>query len=107
MSSAAKVGVFMLAILAILGYFILRIEDIQLGHRGEIRKITATFASVAGLEKGAGVRVAGVRVGKVDKIEVQPDGKAKVTLEIDDPDVQLHTNASAKVANLGLLGEKY
>lgn len=107
MSSAAKVGVFMLVILAILGYFILRIEDLQFGHRGEIRKVTAIFDSVAGLDKQSAVRVAGVRVGKVDDIQVRPDGKAQVTLEIDDPHVQLHKNANASVANLGLLGEKY
>ena len=29
-----------------------------------------------------------------------------MTMEVDD-DVPLHTNAQAKVANLGLLGEKY
>ena len=32
MSSAAKIGVFMLIILAILGYFVLKIEDIDLSR---------------------------------------------------------------------------
>jgi phospholipid/cholesterol/gamma-HCH transport system substrate-binding protein len=106
MSSAAKVGIFMLIILAILGYFILKIEDVQIGHGTGARKITAVFDSVAGLDNKSAVRVAGVRVGKVSDIRLRPDGKAEVTLEIDK-DVQLHGNSTAKVANLGLLGEKY
>ena len=106
MSSAAKVGVFMLIVLAILGYFILKIEDVQIGHGTGARKVTAIFDSVAGLDNKSAVRVAGVRVGKVSNIKLRPDGKAEVTLDID-PDVVLHPGASAHVANLGLLGEKY
>ena len=106
MSSAAKVGIFMLIILAILGYFTLKIEDVQIGHGTGARKITAVFDSVAGLDNKSAVRVAGVRAGKVSNIKLRPDGKAEVTLDID-PDVVLHPGASAHVANLGLLGEKY
>jgi phospholipid/cholesterol/gamma-HCH transport system substrate-binding protein len=106
MSSAAKVGAFMLVILAILGYFVLKIEDVQIGHGTGARKVTAVFDSVAGLDNKSAVRVAGVRAGKVSSIKLRPDGKAEVTLEID-PDVVLHPGASAHVANLGLLGEKY
>jgi len=105
MSSAAKVGIFMLIILAILGFFILRIEDLKIGSKG-VKTVTAVFDSVAGLDNKSTVRVAGVRVGKVKDIKLRPDGKAQVTLEVD-ADVQLHRNAEAKVANLGLLGEKY
>lgn len=96
----------MLIVLAILGYFILKIEDVQIGHGAGARKVTAIFDSVAGLDNKSAVRVAGVRVGKVSKIKLRDDGKAEVTLDID-PDVILHPGASARVANLGLLGEKY
>lgn len=106
MSSAAKVGVFMIVILAILGYFILRIEDIAVGEGARARTIDVVFDSVAGLDEKSAVRVAGVRVGKVAAIRLTPDGKALATLEISD-DVELHQGATARVANLGLLGEKY
>jgi phospholipid/cholesterol/gamma-HCH transport system substrate-binding protein len=106
MSSAAKVGVFMLIVLAILGYFILKIEDVQIGHGAGARKVTAIFDSVAGLDNKSAVRVAGVRVGKVSNIRLLPNGKAEVMLEVDR-DVVFHPGASAHVANLGLLGEKY
>jgi phospholipid/cholesterol/gamma-HCH transport system substrate-binding protein len=106
MSSAAKIGIFMLIILAILGYFVLKIEDVKIGRGAGTKKISAVFDSVAGLDNKSSVRVAGVRVGKVTDVKLRPDGKAEVELEIDK-DVQLHGNAFARVANLGLLGEKY
>lgn len=105
MTAAAKVGIFMLVILAILAFFILRIEDISFS-RGETRKISVLFDSVAGLDQKSVVRVAGVRKGKVTEINLTPDGRAMVTLELDE-DVRLRKGAVARVANLGLLGEKY
>lgn len=106
MTSAAKVGIVMLIALAVLGYFILRIEDISLSRSRTTREVKAVFDDVAGLDDESAVRIAGVRKGHVTDIKVLPDGRAVVTMKVDD-DVPLHTNAQAKVANLGLLGEKY
>ncbi len=106
MSSAAKVGVFMLIILAILGYFVLKIEDLDLSRGKGTVKVAARFDNVAGLDPKSSVRVAGVRAGKVQAIHLLDSGKAEVILEMDD-DVKLHRGAVARIANLGLLGEKY
>lgn len=106
MSSAAKVGLVMIIALAVMGYFVLKIEDLALGRSSSSREIKAIFDDVAGLDKKSTVRIAGVRKGTVTDIQVRRDGRAEVTLEVDD-DVPLHQNAFARVANLGLLGEKY
>src|SRR5688500_5445483 len=106
MSSAAKVGAFMLIILAILGYFVLKIENLDFFGAPDKREIKVVFDNVAGLNERSEVRVAGVRKGEVTEIALQPDGKANVTLEVD-ADVPLFEGATARVANLGLLGEKY
>ena len=58
----------MLVVLGILGFFVLKIEDVQIGHGGGARKVTAVFDSVAGLDNKSAVRVAGVRVGKVSNV---------------------------------------
>ena len=96
----------MLVVLGVLAFFILKIEDVKVHRTSDTKKVTAVFDSVAGLDAKSAVRVAGVRVGKVTKIDLRPDGKAEVEMEIDR-DVQLHANSQAHVANLGLLGEKY
>lgn len=106
MTAAAKVGIFMLIILAILGFFILKIEEIKIGRGSATRKIVAEFDSVAGLDAKGTVRVAGVRKGKITEIELTDAGTARVTMQVDS-DVKLRQGAVARVANLGLLGEKY
>lgn len=106
MSSAAKIGLFMLTVIAVAAFFILRIEDIRIDRGTTTKKIDVIFDSVAGLQKKSTVRVAGVPVGKVTDINLTPDGRARVTLEVDSA-VQLRQGAHARVANLGLLGEQY
>ena len=105
MSTAAKVGGFFLVALVLAGILIWRIEDLRLG-RGPAKKISVEFKDVAGLDAKSTVRLAGVRVGKVSKIRLNPDGKAIVDMDLDR-DVDLRQGASAAVASLGLLGEKY
>ncbi len=105
MSTAAKVGGFFLVVLVLAGLLIWRIEELRLG-RGPAKKISVEFKDVAGLDPKSTVRLAGVRVGKVARIRLTPDGKAIVEMDLDK-DVELRQGASASVANLGLLGEKY
>jgi phospholipid/cholesterol/gamma-HCH transport system substrate-binding protein len=106
MSTAAKVGAFFLVILVIAGLLIWKIEGIRIG-KGKTRAVDAEFQDVAGLDEKSTVRMAGVRVGKVGRIRVNPTtGKAVVELEID-PGVEVRQGAVPEIANLGLLGEKY
>jgi phospholipid/cholesterol/gamma-HCH transport system substrate-binding protein len=105
MSTAAKVGGFFLVVLILAGILIWRIEDLRLG-RGPAKKLSVEFKDVAGLDSKSTVRLAGVRVGKVSKIRLTPDGKAIVDMDLDR-DVDLRQGASASIANLGLLGDKY
>jgi len=105
MSTAAKLGAFFLVVLILAGILVWRIEDLRLG-RGPAKKISVEFKDVAGLDAKSTVRLAGVRVGKVSKIRLSPDGKAVVDMDLDR-DVDLRQGATASIANLGLLGEKY
>lgn len=106
MNAAAKVGAFFVIVLILAGLLIWRIEELRLG-RGKAQKVSVEFKDVAGLDAKSTVRVAGVRVGKVARIRIdKATGKAIVEMDID-PDVDLRQGASASIANLGLLGEKY
>ncbi len=105
MSSAAKVGAFMLVVLAILAFFILRIEDISPSRRSTMKTMVLEFDSVAGLNDKSDVRMAGVLIGKVQDITLE-NGRAIVTLDVENS-VEIREGTTALVANLGLLGEKY
>jgi len=103
-NNTVKVGIFMTIALAVLGYLILRAEQIRLFEpRG--RELVAQFVSVAGLDDQAAVRVAGVRVGRVDGITLH-ERQAMVHLVVEK-DVALPRGTYAQIQNLGLLGDKY
>ncbi len=105
MTPAARIGLFMLAGLIILGVFIIKIEDIPVGERGDRLEVTARFPSVAGLDRKAAVRIAGVRVGKVEAVNL--DGSEALLKLSLDPHVRLHEGAWAQITSLGMLGDKY
>lgn len=105
MSPTARIGLFMIVALAILGVFIVKIEEIPIGSKSGRQRVQAAFPSVAGLDEKSPVRIAGVRIGIVERIALQGD-TALVTLALD-PDVALHQGARAEVTSLGMLGDKY
>lgn len=105
MSPTARIGLFMIVALVILGLFIVKIEEIPLGAKSGRQRFQATFPSVAGLDEKSPVRIAGVRAGIVEAIQLDRD-QALVTLALD-PAVRLHQGARAEVTSLGMLGDKY
>ena len=106
MTTTAKIGAFFVAVLLALGVLILKIEDVHFGKKARTNSADAHFKDVAGLDDKSAVRIAGVRVGKVDGISLRPDGTALAHLALD-PNVELHQGAIAQVRSLGMLGDKY
>jgi len=103
-SSEAKVGLFVLAGLVILGYMSFRVGQDGFGlKKGYF--VTVVFDNVAGLDKNASVQIAGVEVGRVKSIGLK-DGKALVTLQVL-PDIKLERNITATIKTHGIMGEKY
>lgn len=106
MNATAKIGLFALAVLLALAVLVLKIEDLPFPGKERSASAEVTFTDVAGLDDKSAVRIAGVRVGKVDGIRLLPDGTAVARL-VFDGDVELRDGAWGQVKNLGLLGDKY
>ncbi|MCA9697972.1 MAG: MCE family protein, partial [Myxococcales bacterium] len=60
----------------------------------------------AGLVKDNAVKIAGVKVGKIEAVDVTPENTARLTLLMEEG-VEVHTDAVALVRAKSLLGEKY
>ncbi|HXU43878.1 MAG TPA: MlaD family protein [Thermoanaerobaculia bacterium] len=104
MGNVIRVGLFTAICLAVLGILIWKIEDWSpWAKKGE--EVSAVFDSVAGLDDKAAVRVAGVRVGRVDGVSLA-GRRAKIRIVLEKP-LDLTQGTTATIANLGLLGEKY
>jgi phospholipid/cholesterol/gamma-HCH transport system substrate-binding protein len=103
-SSEAKVGLFVLVGLIILGYMSFQVGKQNLGlKRGYT--LDVIFDNAAGLDRDASVQIAGVEVGRIESISLK-EGKALVRLRIA-PSVKIEKDAIAAVKTHGILGEKY
>ena len=103
-SLEVAVGVFVLAGLCALAYLSIQLGQIQIG-KGNTYILTAIFPTVAGLQAGAPVEVAGVPVGRVETIDLE-DFEATVTLRLERR-IELQDDAIASIKTRGLIGEKY
>lgn len=72
---------------------------------GATNTYSAVFTDVSGMAVGDDVRVAGVRVGRVDKIELV-DTLAKVTFRVQREQT-LYTDTAASVTYQNIIGQRY
>lgn len=66
----------------------------------------AEFSDASGLHKGNMVQVGGIRVGRVQKVELKNSNTVLVTFEVEHG-VEFGTDSQASIEVLNLLGEKY
>jgi len=104
LSLEGRVGAVVLATLALLLYATFNLKDWGF-QRVEGERMYSLFDSVAGLDKNAPVKMAGVPIGKVEELGLE-DSQAKVIYRIR-PGVQIPDGSYASVKASGLLGDKY
>jgi phospholipid/cholesterol/gamma-HCH transport system substrate-binding protein len=73
---------------------------------GSDNSYSAVFADASSLKSGDSVRVAGVRVGTVSDVALQPDNKVVVDFDADRK-VVLTSGTKATVRYLNLVGDRY
>ena len=105
-----KVGLFVMMAILALTFFIISVSDLSIFEKG--RHVQVVFGFASGLRESAPVRLAGVEVGLVKKLQVftdENDGgktRVKVTAWIKD-DVTFPVDSKITINQLGILGEKY
>lgn len=67
-------------------------------------KLYAVYDNVAGLVVSAPVTINGLTIGKVNTIEMLPDGKMKVELVITNEQIQIAKSSTAQIKDSGLIG---
>jgi len=100
------VGAFVIAGLVCLFYLAVKLGDVGL-FKAPTYQVLARFTSVSGLKEGAFVEVAGVRVGDVERIELNiEEYLADVYLNINTS-VPLQDDAIASIRTQGIIGDKF
>ncbi|RMH51391.1 MAG: outer membrane lipid asymmetry maintenance protein MlaD [Zetaproteobacteria bacterium] len=99
------VGLFVLAGIAAVAAL-----AVQLGKVGGFGEggytLTATFSDAGGVREGSDVMLAGVVIGRVQKVELVDSDKARLVLQIHEG-VRLTTDAVASIRTKGIIGERF
>jgi len=101
------VGIFMLIGILCLGYVSIKLGKMEL-LGGDYYTLSAGFDSVSGLKPGARIEVAGVEVGKVERISLDPatNDRAVATMKIKS-NVKIADDVIASIRTSGIIGDKF
>ena len=106
-----KVGLFVFIAFVLLAVMVFSISDFYTTQAQYTYPLRVRFGFVNGIDTGAPVRVAGVKVGEVRSVGVYRDESSqKVQVELGvrlSRDAVLEEDSVAYINTLGLLGEKY
>ena len=103
--SEVIVGIFMVAVIALLGYFTIIISGMDVMFGRKRATATIAFKDVGGLKERDNVIYRGMKVGTVDRIIL---GQSNILVEASvDDDVVLRKSCRVSVSALSLLGGNY
>ena len=100
-----KVGLFALAMIALITFATLRVGDRSILGKGAYT-VQVTIDSAEGLTTKTPVEVAGIQVGYIDNLSLEEGNRARAILKINRI-VRLGVDAIAQVRTKGFLGETY
>jgi len=99
-----QVGLFVIMALAIMAAFAFRITKSPIWRTGYT--LVAYFDDSVGMFKNSPVKMAGIDIGFIEKIELD-EGKAKITMLIHREGLKIPKNAVFYPRPLGFLGDKF
>ena len=105
-TTETKVGSVVLASAIGLGWLTYHSGSISRVDEGDTRRLVTEVANAGGLYNGSKVKMAGVDIGFIDKIQLTKKGTALVHLAINEH-TPLAENVTAQIASNGLIGEKF
>jgi len=100
------VGIFIFIGILCMAYISIELGQIDFFGRGYY-PLEASFSSVKGLHEDTVVEIAGVRVGRVQSIELDLETYDALVVLLIKNEIQVQDDAIASVRTKGILGEKY
>ncbi|MCP5419228.1 MAG: outer membrane lipid asymmetry maintenance protein MlaD [Gammaproteobacteria bacterium] len=101
------VGLFVVLGLAALFMLAMQVSNIRELGNNDGYTVNANFENIGGLKVRAPVTLAGVRIGRVVNIAIDPQTYEAVVRFTIAPEYHLPTDTSASILTSGLLGEQY
>lgn len=107
---AIEIGVGIFVAIGFIAIVVLamQVSNLAAFTRTDGYEVKARFQNIGGLKVRAPITMAGVRVGKIERIDLDSDTyEAVVTLSIFEEFDRLPLDTSASILTAGLLGEQY
>jgi phospholipid/cholesterol/gamma-HCH transport system substrate-binding protein len=101
-----SVGIFVLLGIAAVAYLTIKLGAGSL-IRGDTYLIEARFANAGGLHPGSSVLLAGVTVGRVEEVRMDPSDYSAIARLRVSAKLRLPTDSMASIKTAGLIGDKY
>ena len=102
------VGLFFTLGVAAVFILTFRVASLDAGSANDSFAVSADFENIGGLKRGAAVTMAGVRIGRVRDIVIDPTTfEAVVTMRIENGYNNIPKDSNASIFTAGLLGEQY
>ncbi len=102
------VGCFIIAGVIAFAVLAFRVSGLTTYTSANTYSITAEFTNIGDLKVRAPVTVAGVNIGRITSITLDPQSfKAIVTMQIDKKEGNIPTDSTASILTAGLLGANY
>lgn len=106
-SEEIKVGAFVLAAILLLVLSLVLVGGLNVLQQ-PVSTYTMRTKFAGGMEAGAPVRYAGIKVGRVEGVSLDSEDPTRVVVALSvDPETPIRTDSTAQVSSLGLLGEYY
>ncbi len=102
--SELKVGVFFAVGLVLLAIVLTLSSDWHVGVPGD--ELTLRFNALSNVKGGGDVQLAGIHIGKVVEVRLDPEGYGEVTVRVRPP-ITLREGLTAELKVLGFVGETY
>jgi len=102
-SALVKLIIFIVVTSMATGVLIVTIGNLSFGDKVEYK---AAFSDVTGVNKGDDVRIAGVRVGTVQSVELGKANQAVITFDVEEA-VRLTESTGAVIRYRNLIGQRY
>jgi len=102
-SDAVKLLIFIVVTTVATSLLVVTIGNVSFSASNEYK---AVFSDATGVVKGDDVRIAGVKVGTVDDIEIHDEDKALVTFTVDE-DSRVTAGTQAAIRYRNLVGQRY
>ena len=105
-TTQAKVGIVVIIGLVLLGVLLVMATDWPFAASGDY--VSVHFERVDDLQRGAGVYLSGVEIGKVTAVELKAaENRVEIRMRVKDAFQRLREGCSVQIGIIGFVGEAY